>query len=307
MKRKRKWSKNDKTGSRRQKDHTYIAWQGNLLSMVSAEDSWTKCNRRPTVDGRPHPRRDTLCVLSGELQRIMLGYLQELKDSGVSITPRLRVLKKQVGGSLFGGLCQGMCIIFYDQRIWMIFDEVVSEWKNNTNMEDFRCKEGYVMMVTESKLLKHANEVNIIGAYMLFEAQFMKFLEYCQELVLCNEGEHVYETKDIDLSLGSSDVGDVGKVSKKDITDYNAWRREIELNINAWECIEEWFRMMKDKIASEVGLYYVDNSENEVGSSNIKDPVGRHAKGERNIRKKSIVEIKCNQIRGKRKIALMHA
>ncbi|KAI5683294.1 hypothetical protein M9H77_04522 [Catharanthus roseus] len=55
---------------------------------------------------------------------------------------------------------------------------------------------------------------------------------------------------------------------------------------------------MKDKITSEVGLYYVDDLENEVGYSNIKDPVGRRAKGECNIRKKSIVKINCNQARG---------
>ncbi|KAI5667425.1 hypothetical protein M9H77_17278 [Catharanthus roseus] len=56
--------------------------------------------------------------------------------------------------------------------------------------------------------------------------------------------------------------------------------------------------MLKDKIASEVGHYYVDDSDNEVGSSKIKDLVGRHAKEERNIRKKSIVKIKYNQARG---------
>ncbi|KAI5661896.1 hypothetical protein M9H77_21219 [Catharanthus roseus] len=85
------------------------------------------------------------------------------------------------------------------------------------------------MMVTESKFLKHANEVYTIEAYRLFEEQFMQFPEYHQELVVCNEGKHVYEawlpdrwTKDIDLSLGSSSVGDVGKVSKNDITGYSA-------------------------------------------------------------------------------------
>ncbi|KAI5676360.1 hypothetical protein M9H77_07310 [Catharanthus roseus] len=158
-------------------------------------------------------------------------------------------------------------------------------------MENFHCKEVFSeTMVTESKLLKHANEVYTIGACRLFEKQFMKFPNYCQELV------------------GSSNFGDVGKVSKNDIVNYSAWRREMlrrfsdlistsELNINARECIEEGFRMLKDKIAYEVGHYYVDDLDNEVGSSKIKDPVGRHAKGERNIRKKSIVEIKCNQAR----------
>ncbi|KAI5647969.1 hypothetical protein M9H77_33974 [Catharanthus roseus] len=174
-------------------------------------------------------------------------------------------------------------------------------------------------MVTESKLLKHANEVYTIGAYWLFEEQFMKLSEYCQGLVAIPD-KYILKrwTKDIDLSLGSSNVGDLGKVSKKNIGGYSAWRREIlrkfsnlifasELNINALEYVEEGFRMMKDKSASEVGPYYVDNLENEVGSSNSKDLVGRHAKGERNIRKKSIVEKKCNQARAKRKRVLTHA
>ncbi|KAI5673043.1 hypothetical protein M9H77_13407 [Catharanthus roseus] len=144
----------------------------------------------------------------------------------------------------------------------------------------FCCKEGFVeMMVTESKLLKHANEVYIIGEYRLFEEHFMRFPDYCQELVVCNEGEYVYEvwclnitafrhtvvynestlctckmfnevgilcsyclcifnilcvqaiphkyilkrwTKDIDLSLGSSNVSDVRKVSKNNILGYSA-------------------------------------------------------------------------------------
>ncbi|KAI5653167.1 hypothetical protein M9H77_30354 [Catharanthus roseus] len=152
-------------------------------------------------------------------------------------------------------------------------------------MEDFRCMEGYVeMMVTESKLLKHANEVYTIGAYMLFEEQFMKFLEDYQGLVVCDKGEHVYEaipdkyilkrwTKDIDLSLGSNSVGDVGKVRKRIL----------------------------------LVIMLGGEKYNEVGSSNIKDLIGRRAKGERNIRKKSIVEIKCNQARAERKNALTHA
>ncbi|KAI5683645.1 hypothetical protein M9H77_04873 [Catharanthus roseus] len=78
------------------------------------------------------------------------------------------------------------------------------------------------------------------------------------------------------------------------------------------ECLEEevilkGFRMLKDKIAYEFGHYYVDDSDNEVGSSKMKDPIGRHAKREHTIRNKSIVEIKCNQIRGKRKSALTYA
>ncbi|KAI5663479.1 hypothetical protein M9H77_22802 [Catharanthus roseus] len=110
----------------------------------------------------------------------------------------------------------------------------------------------------------------------------MKFSEYCQWLVAISDRYILKRwTKDIDLSFGSSSVGDVEKVSKKDIAGMRRRR----------------FRMMKDKIASEVGPYYVNNSENEVGSSNIKDSVGRRAKGEHNIKKKNIVEINCNPTR----------
>ncbi|KAI5673044.1 hypothetical protein M9H77_13408 [Catharanthus roseus] len=38
------------------------------------------------------------------------GYLQELKDSRVSIAAGLRVLKKQIGGSLFVGLTSKRCV-----------------------------------------------------------------------------------------------------------------------------------------------------------------------------------------------------
>ncbi|KAI5654586.1 hypothetical protein M9H77_31773 [Catharanthus roseus] len=117
----------------------------------------------------------------------------------------------------------------------------------------------------------------------------MKFSKYYQGLVVCNEGEHVYEmfnevgflcshylrifnilyvqaipdkyilkrwTKYIDLSLGSSSVSDVGKVSKKDIASYSAWRRQMlrkfsdlistnKLNINALEYVEKGFRLLR--------------------------------------------------------------
>ncbi|KAI5671049.1 hypothetical protein M9H77_11413 [Catharanthus roseus] len=96
-------------------------------------------------------------------------------------------------------------------------------------MEGFRCKERFVeMMLTESMLLKYANE--------------------------CLEERNVKEVSNL---ISAS-----------------------ELNINARKCVEEGFKMLKDKIASEVGHYYVDDSDNEVGSSKIKDPVGRHAKAE---------------------------
>ncbi|KAI5662691.1 hypothetical protein M9H77_22014 [Catharanthus roseus] len=77
--------------------------------------------------------------------------------------------------------------------------------------------------------------------------------------------------------------------------------------MNARECIEEGFKKMKDKIIVEVEPYYMDNSENEGRSPGIKVPVHKRAKGVRNVRKKSIADIKCNRARGTRKSTLVHA
>ncbi|KAI5667640.1 hypothetical protein M9H77_17493 [Catharanthus roseus] len=105
-------------------------------------------------------------------------------------------------------------------------------------------------------------------------------------LVVCNEGEHMYEyilkrwIKDIDLSLAVA--------RRQMLRKFSNLISANELNMNARECIEEGFRMMKDKIASEVGPYYVDSSNNEVGSSNIKDLVGSPVKGECNKRRRAL-------------------
>ncbi|KAI5661586.1 hypothetical protein M9H77_20909 [Catharanthus roseus] len=88
-----------------------------------------------------------------------------------------------------------------------------------------------------------------------------------------------YVLNDIDTVLNLSFIGRE-KVNKKDIAGSSVRRREIlrkfldlistsELNVNARECVEG-FRTMKGKIIAEVGPYYIDNSENEDGFSNIK-------------------------------------
>ncbi|KAI5662877.1 hypothetical protein M9H77_22200 [Catharanthus roseus] len=135
-------------------------------------------------------------------------------------------------------------------------------------MEDFDCKEGYVeIMVTESKLLKHANEEYTIGVYRLVVcneskyvykiwhpniASFRHIVAYNEStlnisytckifnevVILCSSCLCIFNilcvqaipdkyilkrwTKDLDLSLGSSSVGDIGKVSKKNIASYSA-------------------------------------------------------------------------------------
>ncbi|KAI5650456.1 hypothetical protein M9H77_36461 [Catharanthus roseus] len=95
----------------------------------------------------------------------------------------------------------------------------------------------------------------------------------------------------------SSGVGDAKKVNKKDIARSSVWRRDM-------------LRKFSDLIsASELNMNprNVQKKENESGSSNIKDLVGMCAKRERDVRKKRIVKIKCNQAKGKRKSALKHA
>ncbi|KAI5677324.1 hypothetical protein M9H77_08274 [Catharanthus roseus] len=111
-------------------------------------------------------------------------------------------------------------------------------YRSTTNREDFCCNQGHVeMKVLDSKLLQRANRVYTIGAYKLFENQFMKFPEYCQGFV-------------------------------------DPMMARIELNMDAQEYVEEGLRTMKDKIITEVGPHYVYNSKNASGSSNVKDPVG---------------------------------
>ncbi|KAI5681823.1 hypothetical protein M9H77_03051 [Catharanthus roseus] len=99
-------------------------------------------------------------------------------------------------------------------------------------------------------------------------------------------------TKNIALSWGSSGVGDSEKVNNKGNAGSSVWRMEMlrtfsylisasELNVNARKWNER--------------------------SSIIKDLIGNRVKGEGNVRKKSIVEIRCNQVKEKRKNALMCA
>ncbi|KAI5653543.1 hypothetical protein M9H77_30730 [Catharanthus roseus] len=200
------------------------------------------------------------------------GYLRKLKDSEVSITTGLSFEEASWRFASMGN--NHPITLMTDQSAAMaaaigVAFPIVSEWRSNTKLEDFRCKEGYVeMMVTESKFLKHVNEVGLAYA----------------------------------MRASTSSVGNVRKVSKNNIAGYSAWRRKMLrkfsnlISANKLS-VEERFRMMNDNITFEVGLYYVDSSNNEVDSSIIKDPVRRRAKGERNIRKKSILDIKYNQAR----------
>ncbi|KAI5662533.1 hypothetical protein M9H77_21856 [Catharanthus roseus] len=99
----------------------------------------------------------------------------------------------------------------------------------------------------------------------------------------CNQGcVEMRWTKNIVLSRRSTRIDNIKKVNKKDIGISSVWRRQM-------------IRKFSDLISAK----------NEEASSNIKYPIDSHAKRERNIRKKSIVEIWCNQAKGRRKNALM--
>ncbi|KAI5683295.1 hypothetical protein M9H77_04523 [Catharanthus roseus] len=114
------------------------------------------------------------------------GYLQELKDSEVSIAVGLRVLKNL--------------------------------------MDKFGCH-------------------NDSWLNRLFEEQLTKFLKYYQELVVCNEGENMYEAildkdilkrwiKDIDLRLAVA----VLCLEERNFKEFSDLISANELNLNAQEC-----------------------------------------------------------------------
>ncbi|KAI5656505.1 hypothetical protein M9H77_25298 [Catharanthus roseus] len=186
-----------------------------------------------------------------------VGYFQELKDGRVYITASLRVLKKQIEGSPFIG---------------------------------FTSRDAY-------------NSLQLVKSNNLDEATGI------WKISVATKDKYILErwTKNIALSWGNSGVGDTEKVNNKGNVVSRVWRMEMlrkfsylifasELNVNARECVEEGFKMMRHRIVVEVGPYRVDDLGNK-GSSIIKDPTGSRAKRERN----------CNQVKGKRKNALMRA
>ncbi|KAI5673299.1 hypothetical protein M9H77_13663 [Catharanthus roseus] len=190
------------------------------------------------------------------------GYLQELKDSGVSTTAGVRVLKKQVGGSPF---------------------------------VDFTSGDAY-----NSLQLVKSNNLDLFlngGATGIWK------ISIATKAIL---DKYILErwTKSIALSWGSSGVDNIEKVNNKGNVGSSVWRMGMLRKFS--DLISARFKTMRARIVAEVGPYHVDDLGNK-GSSILKDHIRSHAKGERNVRKKSIVEIRCNQVKGKRKNALMCA
>ncbi|KAI5663131.1 hypothetical protein M9H77_22454 [Catharanthus roseus] len=198
------------------------------------------------------------------------------------------------------------------------------------------------MVLRNSKLLQYANRVYTIGAYMLFERKFMRFSEFFQGLVFSNEGDHAYEIWHPDISgfkhtivynehtlsilctckifskvgilcshyLHVLNIHCIQTISDKYILE--RWTKNIDLSWgnNKGNVVSSVWRMeMLMKFSNLVSTSKLNMNAQEwnKGLSIIKDPIGSHAKGKRNIRKKSIVEIRCNQVKGKKKNSLMCA
>ncbi|CAH9145403.1 unnamed protein product [Cuscuta epithymum] len=65
---------------------------------------------------------------------------------------------------------------------------------------------------------------------------------------------------------------------------------------------EESFKKLKHDVEEQVGsVYFSDSDSASIRVGTISNPKGSRKKGERNVRRKSIVEIKSNQARGRKK------
>lgn len=60
-----------------------------------------------------------------------------------------------------------------------MFADIVVEQRSNENKENIRCNQASIeMIVSNSKLLWHANEIYAINSYLLCKCEFMKFASY---------------------------------------------------------------------------------------------------------------------------------
>ncbi|CAH9101597.1 unnamed protein product, partial [Cuscuta europaea] len=76
----------------------------------------------------------------------------------------------------------------------------------------------------------------------------------------------------------------------------------IDSNVSARLLCEESFKKLKHDVEEQVGsIYFSDSDSASIGVGTISNPKGSRKKGERNVRRKSIVEIKSNQARGRKK------
>ncbi|CAH9093661.1 unnamed protein product [Cuscuta europaea] len=76
----------------------------------------------------------------------------------------------------------------------------------------------------------------------------------------------------------------------------------IDSNASARLLCEESFKKLKHDIEEQVGSIYFSHSDSaSIGVGTISNPKSSRKKSERNVRCKSIVEIKSNQARGRKK------
>ncbi|KAJ8452000.1 hypothetical protein Cgig2_016581 [Carnegiea gigantea] len=188
-----------------------------------------------------------------------------------------------------------------------------TEWRKNENEEDHRNSNGIPEIAFPSMdLLKHGLSVYTIEAYNIFEQEFIdgaacnyeevqeKYLQkrWCKTIEECQSSELI-----------------VGNARKEDIQCSSIWKMQMirkmntlitasQMNTQARVHYEEYFNKLKELVEQEVGSIYVEEnvaSKQMDSSRKILNPVGSKPKGERNKRKKSIVEKKCKQAKSKKR------
>ncbi|XP_019154687.1 PREDICTED: protein FAR1-RELATED SEQUENCE 5-like [Ipomoea nil] len=204
------------------------------------------------------------------------------------------------------------------------FVSVTSEWRSKENGEDFRCTQGVPnMMMEHVKLLLHAREVYTIEIYFLFEEQFMKGNACHQEMVL-NEGcQFKYHVWRPDIDIIRHEVS--FKLSTLDIS--CSCKLISELGILCCHCLrilhihcvssipnkyimKRWTKKVADGRDVNTGsmfcragvppsIWVVEICRNGA----IQNPSNRRSKGERNVRRSSVIEKKYSAARGRRSAA----
>ncbi|XP_019163576.1 PREDICTED: protein FAR1-RELATED SEQUENCE 5-like [Ipomoea nil] len=198
------------------------------------------------------------------------------------------------------GLCD-----FYSSFVSVIF-----EWRSKENGEDFRCAQGVpTMMMKHVKLLLHARDVYTIEIYFLFEEQFMKGNACHQEMVL-NDGCQFKWTKKV---ADGRDVNTSPMFYRAGVSP-SIWAVEIcrkfqrlivssQDNSVTRQFCDEAVEDAKKKVEVEIGYVHIEECGVSSSSGVIQNPSNRRSKGERNVRRSSVIEKKYSVARGRRSVA----
>ncbi|CAI9112575.1 OLC1v1013041C1 [Oldenlandia corymbosa var. corymbosa] len=154
-----------------------------------------------------------------------------------------------------------------------MFLDVICEWKEKENGEDFRCKEGVVdIMVARSKLLLKAREIYTIEAYLLFEEQFLKGISLKLSILPSATDEIIYEVYRDDSDMFKHRVS------------YNPETHSISCtckkyyeNKSAQKACEEALKIATNNVIAQVGPIFNNNAA-DGGSNNdgnVRNPTKR--------------------------------